>query len=164
MFKLIENDFLNRGICKYEDESKNTIFIKRMNDYENNDGFTAKLRFNQGDLKISSVVVHYPMDRSRGGLPLDINKPNGYCITKEEYRVLEEFVSKVVYWDDMIYNIKLLQLDNNAMKEILLSNAVNSDEIHKIEKMTDEEFAKEKLRKIVQFEELKSIMEMALSV
>ena len=164
MFKLTENDFLNRGICKYEDENKNTIFMKRMDDYENNDGFTAKLRFHQGDLKISPVTVHYPMDRSKGGLSLDINKPDGYSITDEEYRVLEEFTNKTIYWDNMIYNIKLLQLDNSNIREMMLSNAVDDAEIQKIEKMTDEELDKEKLKNIVQFEELQSIMKMVLSV
>lgn len=164
MFKIKENDFLNNGKCKYEDENGNTILMKRFSDYEEQDGFTARIRFKDGHIIVKPDKIEYPLNRENGGLSLVLETPVGYQVTQEDSSILQEYADKVLYWDDMIYAIKMLQCENEYLKNLLSDNADDEEERKKIENMNEDDIAEYKLKALSKFEELKDIISMVFQV
>lgn len=151
MFKIKENELLTTGICKYKDENGNTVFIRRWLNTKDEDGFTAKLRFKTHPVKVSVFETAYPLDYEKypKGLPLKLDYPSGYDISKPEITtVLKAFSDLIVHWNSMLGGIKLLECDN----KILMKQYP--------EMKSEEEIQKAKINNLYQYEELSELLKM----
>lgn len=164
MFKIKKNDFLNNGICVYEDEHGNTILMKRFTDFEEKDGFTARVRFKEGRIIVKADKIEYPLNRESGGMSLNLETPVGYQVTKEESEVLQAYADKILYWDDMICAIKMLQCEDEYFKNVMCDNAKSDEEKEKFEEMDKDDISEYKLGILSRFEELKDIVSMVFQV
>ena len=120
MFKIVRNTFISDGICRYEDEHGNKIFVRRWLGWKGDkeDGFTAKLRFKDIPVTVSSFETAVPIkyEDMPNGFPIRLDFPAGYDIsTKEIQSVLQEFSDMIVHWDSMLAAIRMMNCDNRLL-------------------------------------------------
>lgn len=156
MFSLIENRFVNEGICKYEDENGNRLFMKRTDD-----GFVAKLRFANKDISADPFYVTIPLPDGYNGQNIRLNflnKPQlsampaaDPVIPQDVNDAISCFHPVVTRWISMLSGMKCLETDNSLIARYY--NDKNPGE-----KITGEDIAKNKLAFLGQFEELSELI------
>ncbi len=139
MFNLVENNFLQTGVCKYEDGNGNTLTMRRQES-----GFTAKLRFADKRIQADIFRVECPV-RERDGdmLNLTFEKGSGLCV--DDVRgVTTAFGEIVKRWISLTDAIAKQELSDEMM-------------VRFHPEYTKEDVVLWKFRLLEQFEELKPL-------
>lgn len=142
MFDITENTFLDNGICKYEDEWGNNLFMKRKGD-----GFVAKLRFADENVKAKPLYYDPHQDPPIDGAYLHLDFLDGRNRDDEELtNAIRGFTEIVQRWIRMLSDIILFGADNEMVK-----NANPG--------MTEQGAWETKVMLLQQYEELAPVME-----
>lgn len=141
MYKLIKNDFISDGKCRYKDEVGNRVFMTRT-EY----GFRAKLKF--ADKAITADVLEIPVPSTNSqGMDLRLNYPQGFDLNREDITIGIKGLSPLIqHWIDMLYAIRDLGLSDNFLK---MKNPGASDDdirMHRINVMSEYEEIKDVLK------------------
>lgn len=140
MIILTKNDYINTGKCWYEDNYRNTFFMKRTDE-----GFTAKVRFANENVKAKPLEIMVPSNEE--GQMLNINYLNGVEDNSIDVKEgITNFTELVQRWINMLLDILLLNANND-----LLRARYNCD-------ASDEELSQYKLEKLSEYEELANVI------
>ena len=146
MFNLVQNDYLRKGRCKYEDENGNSaMFFKK--DW----GFSAKLRFSNSDFKTDPVEVRLPLKEGEGGFNLHLEFPGGHTV-EEVKGATDGFTLLIQRWIKMEEAIKWQDASPAVVRAACESNSGNS-----CTEISDEDVAVWKFGLLDEFEELKPL-------
>ncbi len=137
MFRLTTNRFLTEGMCKYEDEHGNRLFVKR-----NDDGFVAKLRFSDPSVKAQPLYVALPVKEGTKGQYLHIDYHDGSKkATPDVGDAIQGFMEIVNRWIKMLDAVTFMQINPEIVKKFN-------------PKASEKDIANYKLMQIKEFEEL----------
>ena len=134
MYRLTENEFLEKGVCRYEDNYGNRVMMKR-----GEEGFVAKLRLRDENIKAEPLRISFPLKGE--GINLQLNQT---CDAEDVKSGIDGFVNLVQYWISMESTIRLFNADNSYFRN-------QSD-------LSDEEIWKAKINALSQFVELKPLI------
>lgn len=102
MFLLTKNTYIEDGKCWYKDEHNNTVFAK-----QTEEGFTARLRFNNKKVSMEPINVKIPLEEDEDGAMLDINVSDEFINNNVDVSEgLKNFTNLVQNWINMSYDIK----------------------------------------------------------
>ena len=130
MFKLSSNEFIDKGICKYIDAYGNTAFMKRTSD-----GFTAKIRFANSNIKASPLNILVPPVAENGedGTYLHLDYLDGIDHNTDDVNAgISEFTELIQHWIQMLYDIKFMDFNNNILKRANTNASLEDIYMHKI--------------------------------
>ena len=137
MFNLVQNSFLDDGICKYEDGSGNSVFMKRKDK-----GFVAKLRFSNSAIKANPITYDPDNIPDADGENMHLEYPAGTDINAPEVTTaVQDFTVIVQRWIEMLADIVYSGVDNRIAME-LFNGAPDTD------------IWKDKMSRLSQYEEL----------
>ena len=146
MFKLTKNELANTGKCWYEDECKNSVFVKRKPE-----GFTVKIRFFNKNVTAEPLFIEIPISDGINGASLKLNYLNGKEDSSqgvsEGISGLCELINK---WITLSEDICLL----SANKSLL--NTVDEDGNPK--DASSEEICRAIFEKLAQYEEMQPLI------
>ncbi len=139
MFRLIDNRFLNDGICKYRDEYGNVLFLKR----EEEHNFVASLRFANKIVTASPVYIEVPVVNPKGTM-LHLEYKDGVDHQEDEDIKCAILGSSdiITKWINMMYDLIFSAADANFITK------VNDGRV------SAEDIAREKFSRLSQYEEL----------
>ena len=140
MFSLVKNEFLDKGICRYEDEYGNSVFMKR-----NGQCFVGKLRFFNKNVKLDPVRYD-PCNRSEsGGFNTSIKFPEGVNIDDDDIKGgIDGFTAIVQRWVCMVSDISMF---SSAQVGMAATDSMYPG-------MTAEDVWKDRMTALTQYDEL----------
>lgn len=130
MYRLTENEFFEKGICRYEDEYENKVMMKR-----GRDGFVARLRLHDKNIIAEPLRVSFPPVGD--GIKLKLNKT---CDAEDVQKGISGFVKLIQYWISMEAALRTFNADNSYFRR---------------DNKSDEDIWKDKLRALSQFAEVR---------
>lgn len=143
MFEITDNNFLNKGTCKYRDSYGNRAYFER-----DKHGFTAKLRFVDKRVKMEPLTIIFPLSKDTKGAEVKIEYSDG--VDKESEFILagiRDFGILVQRWINMVGDISYLAADIDTL--VYLHNV----------KISDDDVSRHKIATISKYEELKPTIE-----
>lgn len=139
-----KNDFLNQGIVIYEDSYGNSVFMKREFG-DNKEGFVAKLRPADKNVKAESIHVSVPVADDEMGTNLQLHFLDGQQHNGEDMSsAIRMFTEVMQRWINIMYDIRFMQTDN---KMLLRAN----------QNLSEEDVCRYKLMQLGEYEELQSL-------
>lgn len=139
MFRLIDNRFLNDGICRYKDEYGNILFLKRGEEHN----FVASIRFANKNVTASPVYIEVPIVNPEGTM-LHLEYKDG--IDHQEDEDVKCAISGcsdiITKWINMMYDLIFSVADAGFITK------ANDGRV------STEDIAKEKFARLSQYEEL----------
>lgn len=117
MFKIKKEEIIETGKCWYEDAYGNTAFFQKKDD-----SFVGKLRFADRTIKTEPIVLEIPLrEENINGvkLKLNIQMDDERLQTDSIKNAISDFMTKLQYWVNMMYDIKILEKCKNSNDEEL---------------------------------------------
>lgn len=142
MFSLENNNFIDKNSCSYRDEHGNIAFMRK------EDGrIVAKLRFADKRIKSSAMNIPFPVNPGTEGDRLHLEYPNEGLLSKKDVKDgIDNFTQLINYWIHMLYDIALLNADNELFKK---ANG---------KKYSAEDIARYKISRLLPYKELQPIL------
>ena len=137
MYRLTENEFFEKGICRYEDEYENKVMMKR-----GRDGFVARLRLHDKNIIAEPLRVSFPPVGD--GIKLKLNKT---CDAEDVQKGISGFVKLIQYWISMEAAIWAFKADNRYFQK---------------DGKSDEDIWQDKVKALSQFAEVRPMLDRAL--
>ena len=120
-FKLIKNDYINSGLCVYEDDFGNRLQMFRKKSNDGNEwlnSFTAKLRFKDKNVRANSLNINLPVNESDKGvnLHLDFLDKQDKSHTPDVQSAISMITEIIQRWIAMSNDIALFNTPNAVIK------------------------------------------------
>jgi hypothetical protein len=120
MFELTKNEFVTKGVCKYEDECGNKVFMKRDGKTE----FVAKLRPRTAGIYIDEI--HMDAFDNVNGVNLSIKTDfPSQGVDEDTKKGIEGFVEIIKHWREM------LAVVSHVVNSDVLDNAAKGEDNRK---------------------------------
>ncbi len=97
MFELTKNEFVTKGVCKYEDECGNKVFMKR----EGKTEFIAKLRPRTEGIHIGEIHMDAFYNVNGVNLSIKTDFPS-QGVDEDTKKGIEGFAEIIKHWRDML--------------------------------------------------------------
>lgn len=119
-FNLVKNDYVNSGLCVYEDSYGNRLqmFREKSNDgsvWLNN--FTAKLRFKNKNVRADSLKISLPLKDEGTNLHLDFKDKVDRSHNPDVLSAISMITEIIQRWIAMSNDIALLNTPNELIKK-----------------------------------------------
>lgn len=115
MFKILNNNFAEKGRCRYINDHEDVIFMKRTPE-----GFVGVIKFKDKRCVHKPLYVSVPVPDDYHGADVDIRYPNDPELDKLHLQnVISEFGELVNRWICMLYDLKIFEKsrDENVVKK-----------------------------------------------
>ena len=133
---LRKNTIMQDGICIYEDQYKNSVFMQKEADKDGRSSFVAKLRFNDKNIKAAPIKLSIPVENDTDGTMLHLDFMDGANREGDDIDCAIDMFTKIMQrWINLMYDLA---------------------PIHPA--LASEEAAKDRFEKLSQYEELSDVL------
>ena len=107
---LRKNNLMQNGICIYEDQFGNSVFMQKEDDKKDGtSSFVAKLRFSDKSIKAEPLKVTIPVKDDEMGTMLHLDFHEGQRTGEDIDSAIDMYTKIVQRWINLLYDIAILK-------------------------------------------------------
>ncbi|MBP3279392.1 MAG: hypothetical protein J6M44_10600 [Butyrivibrio sp.] len=114
IIKLRKSNLMGDGICIYEDQYGNSVFMKKEDSKDSGEEFVAKLRFKDKSIKAKPITVTVPVKDDEMGTMLHIDYLEGEKAGDEIDSAIDMFTKVMQRWINLMYDIAMLRAPSSG--------------------------------------------------